>query len=112
MSRDRQHQREDEIAHEVLGYIEASPCATPLALSTLEQLAVGATSPEDTDRVQTHLGQCLYCLSAFTRVQSLLESPSPAAYMQSLVDSIEQGRPINETTEPVVSRLQEEVQKI
>jgi hypothetical protein len=114
MSRERQrHRREDEIANEVLEHVATNPCATPLALSALEQLATGAMSPEEAERVHTHLGQCLSCLSAFTRAQSLLESPSPVdAHVDSLVESIEQGRPIDEKGEPVLARLQQDVQSV
>jgi hypothetical protein len=114
MSRERQRRlHENEIAHAVLEHVVANSCATPLALSALEQLATDAMSSEEAKRAHTHLGQCLSCLSAFTRVQSLLESPSPVdAYVASLVESILLGRPIDEKGEPVVARLQQDVQGV
>ena len=74
MSEPRPFASDDELLQELLRRLDDRAC---LSGPLLEQLVVGALPSAEAAEVRAHLGDCLYCLNTFSRLQSLHESSQP-----------------------------------
>jgi transcriptional regulator with GAF, ATPase, and Fis domain len=95
--------RDDELLLELLQRLDARPC---LAATALEQAVAGTLSFAEAIDVHVHLRQCVACLSVFSRLHSLGETP---------VDVVSTPAPLPELLpglSPAVTTLRDTVRRV
>jgi hypothetical protein len=73
-----QFRKEDGLVLRLLEALSAGECRAPIDRTILEALATGTLGAPESELARNHLAECVYCLHAFSEIQSLLEMPTPA----------------------------------
>jgi hypothetical protein len=77
-----QFRKEDGLVLRLLEALSAGGCRAPIDRTILETLATGTLGAPESELARNHLAECVYCLHAFSEIQSLLEMPTPAEVME------------------------------